>query len=735
MDQKTIREILEQYIEDPTLLDESEALITEWSISHGPSMDIFSPLTSAGRLEQATATRIRDILDRVSEAEHDPSQLLDNRYLLTEQLGQGGQGMVYRARDLYLDRDVAIKRLTRLGDSGTQRMLQEVRSLYSVRHPSIVREFGFGIARGTEEPYLVLEYLAGLTLTGWINTRQGNRIHPPEALDALCPVVEAIGLLHESGIIHRDLKPSNIMMATREGEQQQRAFLIDLGGAHVKNSGLTQTGEVIGTVRYMAPEQALSREITPATDTYGIGGVLYRLLTGFPPHHGNNYNECVTQLLKGQIIAPRRRVPDLDRGMEEILLKFLALDPAERYPNGSALHAELERYRQGISLTVRLPGPARRLTRWLATLRQDRTALLLMASCLLCVVLALSARAFDRHLDRTAAQVAFHAEHGKTTERITALFESARSCLRGLGREASRAQVALDRGPFRSADSGQDALAQRLLELLGDWPKFSWISYSSRAGDFIGAYRVPGHQALWLNKSYLTADGKTEVHQLKATNSTVTPTADPPLKSGEGYDPRTRPFYKLAISKPGIHWTEPYPFWEGFPGITCTTSVLGPQGKVRGVLTVDLETWPLGTTLSSSKTHTVVLFTENNQVVALSPVGIIGSSQKLIAGSASDARLVTIDEIAAPLIQAFASALGTDRSARELNFEHQEKQYHASLRTTDAGGLPLRVGIILPANPEPRHTLLRQVGWIGWALAAICGGLLLLRQLWGNRLE
>ncbi len=698
MDQKTIREILGQFIEDKTVLEESDGLTTEWSISQGKTLKVLDQLTNAGHLDSSTAGQIRDILDRVSEAEHTPSQLLDNRYMLAEQLGEGGQGMVYRARDLYLDRDVAIKRLTRLGDRATQRMLQEARNLYQVTHPSIVRELGFGIAQGTGEPYLVLEFLDGPTLTDWINTQDASRIGPDQALDVLCPIVEAVSLLHEAGIIHRDLKPSNILLATREGEQQQRAFLIDLGGAHVKTADLTQTGEVIGTIRYMAPEQALAGKITPATDIYGIGGVLYRLMTGFPPHHGANQAECVDHLLKGQIIAPRRRVPGLDKGIEEILLKCLALDPADRYPSGSALHEELQRYRQGEPLEVKLPGPKRRLDRWLTARCIDHPGLLSKTVNLLGLGRSYPPGANDQQIDQAAMQATIRTQHDQVQERMTTLLESAHSCLRGLGREVSSGLVPLDRTPFRAADSHRDALAQRLLELLGDWPKFSWVSFSNDHGDYIGAYHVAEPEAFWLNKSYLTAEGKTELHQFSAASSTILPAENPTLKLAEAYDPRQRPFYELAISKPGIHWTEPYPFWEGRPGITCTTSIPGRYDDVIGVLTVGLKTVQLVPAVRGDETHSIVVFTQKNQVVALSPETLLGRSKKLIAGSGSDALLVTIDEVPAPLIQAFAEALGSDRSPRELDFVHKRTQYRASLRSSEAGGLPLHVGIILPTK-------------------------------------
>ncbi|MBN4054973.1 protein kinase [Acidimicrobium ferrooxidans] len=717
----TITELLRHYSEDETRTALSEAFLADWSATpHDAEEDPIALLESGGYIGGQSATRIREILDTIDEAEITPSRLIDGRYALGQVLGQGGQGMVYQARDLYLNRDVALKRLTRLGDAGTQRMMQEARNLYKVSHPNIVRELGFGICRGTEEPYLVLEFLQGPTFEQWLKLQELDRIPAAQAVQLLSPIADALGQLHRAGIVHRDLKPGNLILARRDSETPDSLILIDFGGVHDESVALTQTGVVIGTARYMSPEAAEAGKITPATDIYGMGGLLYRALTGFAPHQGQTQAGCINKLLRGDIEAPRKRIPSLDRGIEEIILKCMSLDPARRYKDGGALHLELERYLEGQALEVRPPGPVGRLGRWLAVHRRDQRAMLLEAACLLLVLFALGATLVQGQLDQSAAQATFRETHGRTLERMKALFDSARICMRRLRREANRGELPLDRAPFRRADAGADTQAERLIEHLGDNPALSWITYSSNRGDFIGAYRIPPAQQIWVNKSYLTPQDGTQVHHYRVNGAIRQLTDAPPVESAKDYDPRKRPFFKLATSAHGIHWTEPYAFWEGFPGITCTSAVRDRQGAVTGVLTVDLEIWQLSKALASNGA-VVVLYTPRGHVVSLSRKTVITKPQQLTLGEGNTARLVTVEEIPDPLVRAFAAA--RKAGGQQFRFAHAGQRYRASVHPTETAGLPLVIGIILaenaPAATHPSHQLLQWIYWICLAIAAM----------------
>ena len=199
---------------------------------------------------------------------------LQNRYRLDAELGHGGMGTVYRAHDTLLDRDVAIKLLndTGLGTEGRARLLREAQAVAKLNHPNIVSVYDAGEVDST--PFIVMELVEGSSL----------RECPPPTLDETLRIAQqlcaALDHAHTHGIVHRDLKPENVIVV--EG----RAKLMDFGLARTFDSRLTTEGMIVGTVSYLAPEQALGQAIDGRTDLYALGVMLYELTDGTVALHG-----------------------------------------------------------------------------------------------------------------------------------------------------------------------------------------------------------------------------------------------------------------------------------------------------------------------------------------------------------------------------------------------------------------------------------------------------------------
>ncbi|MGH7671953.1 MAG: protein kinase domain-containing protein, partial [Gemmatimonadales bacterium] len=246
--------------------------------------------------------------------------LLSNRYRIDAKLGEGGMGVVYKAHDTLLNRHVALKSLTPAlgGEEGIRRLMREAQSAAQLNHPNIVAVYD--VIDNGQSRLIVMEYVEGKTL------RDLLPMPWHEAAGLMAQVFEAIEFAHAKGIIHRDLKPENIIV-TPEG----RARVMDFGLARSEGrSRLTQTGMVVGTAHYMAPEQALQGKAEPRSDLYALGCVLYELITGQPPFAGEDPLAIITQHINLAPRAPRHHTPDLPPALETLILKLLAKDPQER---------------------------------------------------------------------------------------------------------------------------------------------------------------------------------------------------------------------------------------------------------------------------------------------------------------------------------------------------------------------------------------------------------------------
>ncbi|HWB13875.1 MAG TPA: serine/threonine-protein kinase [Pirellulales bacterium] len=314
------------------------------------------------RAEEAVAdapTLPLDSVSRTTDAFALPRELGD--YELLREIGRGGMGVVYQARQKSLRRMVALKIIHGCGLASPdqlRRFAAEGQAAANLRHANIVRVLESGQVEGI--PYLAMDYIEGLSLAQCLARRALDR---ESAVRLLCAVARAVDYLHGQGIVHRDLKPSNILV-----DAECQPIVTDFGLAKLlyDDSQLTQSGMAAGTPSYMAPEQAAGQtsRATPVSDVYSLGAVLYELLTGRPPFIAETPIDVLIQVLEREPPSPRQLDRSIPRSLSQICLRCLEKDPANRYPSAAALADDLERYLKGESVEVSAVTPWLRLTRW-----------------------------------------------------------------------------------------------------------------------------------------------------------------------------------------------------------------------------------------------------------------------------------------------------------------------------------------------------------------------------------
>lgn len=272
--------------------------------------------------------------------------LLNERYRLDAALGRGGMGVVYRGHDILLDREVAVKVLSAgaMSEDARARLLHEARAAAQLNHPNIVAIYDAGEVGGA--PFIVMEFVDGVNLhdLGTLTIRQ--------ILDLAIQLCDALDHAHSHGLVHRDIKPENVIVV-RKGDEIA-AKLMDFGLARSQGAPrLTQEGALVGSVFYLAPEQAMGQEVDGRADLYALGILMYELATGRLPFTGNDPLTIISQHLYAPVVPPRTFKPDLDPALQDIILKLLAKNPADRFR--SAL--EVRQALQAIG-SVETPGPA-----------------------------------------------------------------------------------------------------------------------------------------------------------------------------------------------------------------------------------------------------------------------------------------------------------------------------------------------------------------------------------------
>ena len=310
-------------------------------------------------------------------------------YELVEEIGQGGQGVVYRARQKSLNRTVALK-VIGLGHWATEARLKrfrvEAEAAARLDHPCIVPIHEVGERDGY--CYFSMNFIEG----GQLDEVVGREPLPiPRAVELIAKLSRAVHHAHEHGILHRDIKPTNILV-----DQKGEPHLTDFGLARLveTESTVTRTKEVFGTPSYMAPEQAAgeSRNLTSATDVYGLGAVLYQLLVGHPPFAGGTTYETLRLLLETEPRPPRLLNPKIDRDLSTICLKCLEKDPRRRYSSGLALAEDLEHWLKHEPIRAKRTGFFTHGRKWVR--RNPSTAVLV--TLLVALAMTLSVTVWNR---------------------------------------------------------------------------------------------------------------------------------------------------------------------------------------------------------------------------------------------------------------------------------------------------------------------------------------------------
>ncbi len=283
-------------------------------------------------------------------------------YQIAGFVGRGGMGIVYRATDEKLRRQVALKILPTLRNTETarSRFESEARLLAQVDHPGVARVFEVGSSDGIS--YIAMEFVEGLSLD---RLAAGKPIDPVRAAEFVRQLAEALSACHALGIIHRDVKPGNAIVTAEDKLKLTDFGLAKLMGDESQN--LTRTGEVVGTPGYMAPEQAsgLVREFGPETDVYGCGAVLYELLTGRPPFAAPDPVQTLLLALTAVPASPRSILPQIPADLETITLKCLEKNKSYRYRSTEELADDLQRYLSQEPIRAKPASPLRQGWSWI----------------------------------------------------------------------------------------------------------------------------------------------------------------------------------------------------------------------------------------------------------------------------------------------------------------------------------------------------------------------------------
>ena len=266
------------------------------------------------------------------------------RYEIVSELGRGAMGVVYQARDPQINRLVALKTVSLFNQEPEQeaefrqRFVCEAQAVGRLQHPGIVAVFDVGEETESHEPFIVLEYVAGESLSRILS--RDKKLSLPRALSLVEEIAEALDYAHSQGVVHRDIKPANILI-TQEG----RAKIADFGIAKLNLAQFTLPGRLLGTPAYMAPEQLIGEAVDGRSDLFSLGVILYVMVTGHSPFHGNSATTVCFKVVNREPVPASAFDLDLPRALDPIISKAVAKDPLERYQRGADFANDLRQLR------------------------------------------------------------------------------------------------------------------------------------------------------------------------------------------------------------------------------------------------------------------------------------------------------------------------------------------------------------------------------------------------------
>lgn len=331
--------------------------------------------------------------------------MMDDRYEIESLLGAGGVGQVYRAHDRRLDRRVALKLIRSDSPDQEARLLEEARAQARVTHDHVAEVFEVGRHGG--RPCVVMRLVDGPTLE-----TVADELDAVVAARIVSRVARAVYAAHQIGLIHRDLKPGNVLLEQRGDDWHP--FVVDFGLAtQLEARGLTATGVVSGTPHYMAPEQ-IRGERSRSIDVWALGAILYRLVSGRPPHTGDSSLEVLVKTTSEDALPVRRLAPETPADLAAVIDRAVASEPEDRYASAALLADDLDRFVRGEPVSARHLGPGRRTLRWM---RRHRAASAAAAAAL--VILAATTGLATRERLRASQQAALGQELGGEARDIT----------------------------------------------------------------------------------------------------------------------------------------------------------------------------------------------------------------------------------------------------------------------------------------------------------------------------
>lgn len=302
-------------------------------------------------------------------------------YELLEELGRGGMGVVYKAHQQGLDRVVALKMLREgrfASSADRERFHREAQILSRLDHPNIVPVLDVGMLDGRD--FFTMKWVDGGSL---VQHLERLKVDHRAAAEVMIAAAHAVHYAHQRGILHRDIKPANVLLDAQHG-----VHVTDFGLSQLAevDTGLTRSGDIIGTPRYMSPEQASGEAVlTVAADVYSLGAILFELLTGVPPHVGRTVREVLDSVISGHVSPPRQLNAEIDTDLQTICLRCLEREPERRYPSAKAFAEDLERWLSGEPIKAR---PSTRFERGLRWCGRHPLATGLLACALILFLLA-----------------------------------------------------------------------------------------------------------------------------------------------------------------------------------------------------------------------------------------------------------------------------------------------------------------------------------------------------------